>query len=99
MRSDDITERLRETRANMIGTDDEQHYWDCHDAAKEIERLRDENASVWKAACESVLLASKEVGKLKSRLRIADEVIRGPLLTDEERAVLKRLLERTETTT
>ena len=24
----------------MIGTDDEQHYWDCHDAAAEIERLR-----------------------------------------------------------
>jgi hypothetical protein len=26
----------------MIGTDDEQHYWDCHDAATEIERLRAE---------------------------------------------------------
>ena len=36
----DITTRLRQTRANMIGTDDEQHYWDCHDAAAEIERLR-----------------------------------------------------------
>lgn len=38
--SDDITTRLRQTRANMIGTDDEAHYWDCHDAAVEIERLR-----------------------------------------------------------
>jgi len=38
--SDDITTRLRQTRANMIGTDDEAHYWDCHDAAAEIERLR-----------------------------------------------------------
>jgi hypothetical protein len=24
----------------MIGTEDEQHYWDCYDAAAEIERLR-----------------------------------------------------------
>ena len=36
----DIATRLRQTRANMIGTEDEQHYWDCHDAAAEIERLR-----------------------------------------------------------
>ena len=31
--SDDITTRLRQTRADMIGTEDEDHYWDCHDAA------------------------------------------------------------------
>lgn len=36
----DLPTRLRQTRANMIGTDDEQHYWDCHDAAGEIERLK-----------------------------------------------------------
>lgn len=36
----DIVTRLRQTRADMIGTDDEQHYWDCHDAAAKIERLR-----------------------------------------------------------
>jgi hypothetical protein len=36
----DITTRLRQTRADMIGTDDEQHYFDCHEAAGEIERLR-----------------------------------------------------------
>jgi hypothetical protein len=36
----DIARRLRQTRANMIGTDDEQHYWDAHEAAGEIERLR-----------------------------------------------------------
>jgi hypothetical protein len=35
-----IVTRLRQTRANMIGTDDEQHYWDSQDAANEIERLR-----------------------------------------------------------
>jgi hypothetical protein len=37
----DIAIRLRQTRADMIGTDDENHYWDCHDAADEIERLRE----------------------------------------------------------
>lgn len=36
----DIATRLRQTRANMLGTDDEDHYWDCHDAADEIDRLR-----------------------------------------------------------
>ena len=36
----DIATRLRQTRADMIGTDDEQHYFDCHEAAAEIERLR-----------------------------------------------------------
>jgi predicted ATP-dependent serine protease len=35
----DIATRLRQTRANMIGTDDEQHYWDCHEAASHIELL------------------------------------------------------------
>lgn len=38
--SEDIVVRLRRTRANMIGTDDEEHYWDVHDAANEIESLR-----------------------------------------------------------
>lgn len=37
---EDIARRLRQTRADMIGTDDEDHYWDCHEAAGEIERLR-----------------------------------------------------------
>lgn len=36
----DITTRLRQTRADMIGTDDEEHYYDCHEAAGDIERLR-----------------------------------------------------------
>jgi hypothetical protein len=40
---DDIVRRLRRTRADMIGTDDEDHYFDCHDAANEIERLRKSN--------------------------------------------------------
>ena len=37
----DIVTRLRQTRADMIGTEDEPHYWDCHEAAAEIERLRE----------------------------------------------------------
>jgi hypothetical protein len=36
----DIARRLRQTRANMLGTADEEHYWDCHAAADEIERQR-----------------------------------------------------------
>ena len=36
----DIVKRLRRTRATMLGTDDEQHFSDCHEAADEIERLR-----------------------------------------------------------
>ena len=49
---DDITKRLRQTRADMIGTDDERHYWDCHDAAAEIERLRQER-NHWMAAARA----------------------------------------------
>lgn len=37
---EDVVTRLRKTRANMLGTDDEEHYWDCHDAAEEILKLR-----------------------------------------------------------
>jgi len=32
-------DNLRRTRADMLGTDDEEHYWECHAAAAEIERL------------------------------------------------------------
>ena len=39
----DIATRLRQTRANMIGTDDEDHYWDCQLAAGRIDALRAEN--------------------------------------------------------
>ena len=41
MTDTDIVVRLRQTRADMLGTDDEQHYWDCHGAADEIEQLRE----------------------------------------------------------
>lgn len=35
--ANDLVARLRATRATMLGTDDEQHYWDCHKAADFIE--------------------------------------------------------------
>lgn len=42
-----LARKLRSTRANMLGTDDEEHYWDCHDAAdalismaRELDNLR-----------------------------------------------------------
>ena len=44
----DIIERLRQTRADMLGTEDEQHYSDCHEAADTIEALRAENARLRK---------------------------------------------------
>jgi len=37
----DLAKELRRTRADMLGTDDEEHYWICHKAAEEIERLRE----------------------------------------------------------
>ena len=54
----DITRRLRQTRADMLGTPDEDHYWDTHEAAGEIERLRqwgrlteEEREAVERACC------------------------------------------------
>ena len=44
--TDDIIVRLRQTRADMIGTDDCDHYFDCHIAANEIEKLRDRIAEL-----------------------------------------------------
>lgn len=35
-----VVERLRQTRANMLGTEDEAHYWTCHEAADELEGFR-----------------------------------------------------------
>jgi predicted nuclease with TOPRIM domain len=38
----DMAYRLRQTRADMLGTADDQHYHDCHEAAATIERLEAE---------------------------------------------------------
>ena len=59
----DIVERLRGTRANMLGTADEQQYHDCHEAADEIERLRTE-------------LAAPAPPSLKRRRRMIDEELK-----------------------
>jgi hypothetical protein len=96
----DIVTRLRQTRANMIGTDDEGHYWDCHDAAAEIERLQGEVA-----AHKKILVTINAVHAFREAMPPP------PLLTDAERkavewyagygrgdhaATLRGLLERTQ---
>ena len=54
----DLATRLRQTRADMLGTDDEEHYWDCHEAAAQIEHLRlwgrltDAEREAFKEACD-----------------------------------------------
>ena len=35
----DHAKNLRSTRADMIGTDGEEHYWECHAAATRIDLL------------------------------------------------------------
>src|SRR5690606_33015405 len=32
---------LRRTRADMLGTDDEAHFWACHDAARSMDEAAD----------------------------------------------------------
>lgn len=64
---------LRRTRANMLGTDDEEHYWQCHDAAKEIERLEaklveiKENGAAYMQAVDAMLAAAERDGLLKDK--------------------------------
>ncbi len=74
----DLAKRLRQTRADMLGTDDESHYFDCHEAAAEIERLR-RWGRLTDAEREAVRWFS-EYGDLQSEARRAE--------------VLKALLER-----
>ena len=50
----DIVWRLRATRADMLGTDDEEHYRDCHEAADTIELLRGKLKES-NAACKAFL--------------------------------------------
>ena len=93
----DIVSRLRQTRADMIGTDDEQHYWDCHDAAAEIERLRLE-FSVQKSC---TVAGRGEIARLREAIRrlasqdatlsVCDGAVTVTLdatLTDEERVAI-----------
>ena len=58
---------LRRTRADMLGTDDEEHYSHCHDAATEIERLFCEG----KIANERFDLAQKCINQIDDLLEYA----------------------------
>lgn len=53
---DEIARNLRRTRADMLGTDDEEHYWHCHEAAAELDRLYAHIAEVeaWAARGDSL---------------------------------------------
>lgn len=70
----DITERLRSTRASMLGTLDDGTYAAIHEAADEIDRLRAELAAApaREAACrdarESIALRMPD-SALRDRLR------------------------------
>ena len=59
---------LRRTRADMIGTDDEEHYWECHRAADYIEALEED--VIGGDACATSL------HKENKRLRAEDKRIR-----------------------
>lgn len=91
---EDIVVRLRRTRADMIGTDDEAHYWDVHDAAGEIEKLRslvrfqDRVIRSGDAAC----LTTEERASLEEAVGEFRE--RGNLASDQIAENLHRLTER-----
>lgn len=48
-----LVNKLKATRANMLGTDDEQHYWDCHEAAALIRRQQEQLAQARKLLIQS----------------------------------------------
>jgi predicted glycoside hydrolase/deacetylase ChbG (UPF0249 family) len=75
----DIVTRLNQTRADMLGTDDEDHYWDCHEAVHEIERLRE---------------AIRRLAEQDATLSVAGgnvTVTMDATLTDAERFVLREV--------
>jgi hypothetical protein len=86
----DITTRLRQTRANMLGGDDEDHYWDCHEAAAEIERLR-RWARLTDAEREAIAAG---IGALEA-LYVDQPAISRPLY-DAYAPTLRGLLDRTD---
>jgi len=88
----DIASELRQTRANMIGTDDEEHYWTCQDAAAEIERLQ-------KLLQLATVPAARHTPATRGRGELPPDVPqpdnglatsgRGLFLTAEERAAIR----------
>jgi hypothetical protein len=82
-----IVTRLRQTRADMIGTDDEDHYFDCHEAAAEIERLRLTGADEMRIdpdTCREPDLLAAEVRRLQAVIDAGE-----PTLTDAEREAIE----------
>ena len=59
---------LRSTRADMIGTHDEEHYWHCHEAASYIEILLRARA----ADDRTITRQRKEIEQLRSTLKALD---------------------------
>jgi pyridoxal biosynthesis lyase PdxS len=61
---EDIAVRLRRTRADMLGTDDEEHYFDCHEAVHVIEELRDEITNLNELAKDRYCTMQTEIERL-----------------------------------
>jgi|688.fasta_scaffold755467_1 hypothetical protein len=81
MRKVDICDRLRLAPANLIGTDDEERYWVCHDAAREIERLRltDAEREAMDAGADALesLASNDSDGRIRAALIVAANTLRG----------------------
>lgn len=81
----DIVTRLRQTRANMIGTDDEEHYWDCHVAATMIEKLREQADKLVALAEKLQTSMKKRVDALEARLKqMQKEALEAPGVDEDE---------------
>ena len=60
---------LRRTRADMLGTDDEEHYWECHAAAAEIERLEASlNNDMFERMADEIDRLEDEIERLRATL-------------------------------
>ena len=102
----DIVTRLRQTRADMIGTEDEAHYWDCVEAVGEIANLRlairrlaDQDGTL--SVCEGAVIMTID-GTLTDEEREAIADAAGRYVegitpkAQEYTATLRGLLERTK---
>ena len=65
---------LRRTRADMLGTDDEDHYWECHRAAAEIERLEAKVAKL-EAALEEIVINTPTGNTVTGCRRVAQAAL------------------------
>jgi hypothetical protein len=67
---EDVVVRLRRTRADMIGTDDEEHYFDCHEAAHVIEELRDEITNLNELAKDRYCTMQTKIERLRGDIQV-----------------------------